>query len=333
MNEKGKALISVIIPVYNVENYLRRCLDSVVNQTYKNLEIILVDDGSTDSSGAICDEYALKDDRIKVIHKENGGLSSARNTGLDLMTGEYIAFVDSDDFIHIDMMKDMHYSLVINEADVCVCSFKEFEQEDAPDAYAPQELKMRTIGRDEALLMYDSGFGALMSSSCNKMYKKSVFKNIRFPLNRKCEDLATIYKVLFASERIVLLDNFYYLYIIRKNSIMHSAVRPTADVVKGFEEFIQYCKDNIDNQNFREKMVALLLKRKADTILEDYYYSVKRKTDKKHLNSIKEMYKEVRPQLKKMGVLRPQYRVFELNPFLFCCCVDIYYRFIGRNRN
>lgn len=332
MNKSEKMLISVIIPVYNVENYLRRCLDSVLNQTYKNLEIILVDDGSTDGSAAICDEYLLKDNRIKVFHKENGGQSSARNFALDIMQGEYICFIDADDLIHIDMIKDLYDCAVSNDADMSLCGIREFDEKNIPDYLKRQTVECKVVDRNNALLMYDGKYGIIMSSPCNKLYQKSVFENIRFPLKRKLEDLATIYKVYFNCKKIAVLSNVYYYYFMRINSTMHSAKRPTDEAVLGFDEFIQYCNENIKEEEFKNRMVTMLLKRKADTILEDYYYSVKRKTDKSVLKHIEDIYYNMRSQLKENGVLRPQYRIFELNPRLFCVCVDVYYRLIGRSR-
>ena len=122
--------ISVIVPVYNVEKYLDKCVESIVNQTYKNLEIILVDDGSTDSCPEICDEWAKKDNRIKVIHKPNGGLSSARNAGMDSMTGSYIQFVDSDDYIKSNMIEVMYGNIIKGDYDVCVCNYSFIDESD-----------------------------------------------------------------------------------------------------------------------------------------------------------------------------------------------------------
>ena len=119
---KNNDLISVIIPIYNVEKFLSFCIDSIVNQTYKNLEIILVDDGSTDNSGKICDEYALKDNRIKVMHKQNGGVSSARNVGLNIAKGKYIGFVDSDDYVENDMFEILHNLIIKNNVDISCCN-------------------------------------------------------------------------------------------------------------------------------------------------------------------------------------------------------------------
>ena len=119
-------LISVIIPVYNVEKYLKRCMDSVLKQTYSNIEIIIVDDGSTDTSGSLCDEYWKKDSRITVFHKENGGLSSARNFGLERVSGNYVCFIDSDDFIHENYISFMYDKIIKNDADICYCKSTKF---------------------------------------------------------------------------------------------------------------------------------------------------------------------------------------------------------------
>ena len=126
IGESMTDLVSVIVPIYKVEKYLGKCVDSIINQTYKNLEIILVDDGSPDNSGKICDEYAKKDNRIKVIHKENGGLSSARNAGLDVATGEFIAFVDSDDRIHLDFVEKLYRAIKEENADIASCYVESF---------------------------------------------------------------------------------------------------------------------------------------------------------------------------------------------------------------
>ena len=145
-------MISVIVPVYNVEKYLRQCLDSVLAQTYRELEIILVDDGSTDGSGAICDEYATRDSRIKVVHQQNGGLSSARNAGLDLATGEYVAFVDSDDYIHETMLELLYQALVENNADTVICNFERVDEKgDVISVRSLQPLANGVVSMEEAL--------------------------------------------------------------------------------------------------------------------------------------------------------------------------------------
>ena len=134
-------LISVIVPIYNVEKYLDRCVDSIINQTYKNLEIILVDDGSPDNCPQMCDDYAKKDSRIKVVHKENGGLSDARNVGMEVATGEYVSFIDSDDYISLDFYETLLETIVDNDSDIVECGVVKFYEDNSFDKYS-DDLKV-----------------------------------------------------------------------------------------------------------------------------------------------------------------------------------------------
>lgn len=149
---KVELAISIIVPVYNVEKYLNRCLDSILNQTFTDFELILVDDGSTDNSGIICDEYKTKDNRIKVIHKENGGLSSARNAGLDIARGRYIGFVDSDDFISKDMYQILYNEAEKNKADMIMCEFKKVDKNyEAINNNLYKKSDIKLLKKDEIL--------------------------------------------------------------------------------------------------------------------------------------------------------------------------------------
>ncbi len=165
-------LISVIIPVYNTQQYLKQCIDSVINQTYKNLEIILVDDGSTDDSPKICDEYTLKDNRIKVIHKQNGGVSSARNAGLKIAKGDYIGFVDSDDFIAPDMYETLCRELISTNTDLVICNWYIECDKWIENTVFPKE-KVLTI-QEAVKYLYRS------SSVCTRLFKKNTIENIFF---------------------------------------------------------------------------------------------------------------------------------------------------------
>ena len=171
MNKQN--LISVIVPIYNVEKYLKQCLDSIINQTYKNLEIILIDDGSTDNCGKICDDYALKDNRIKVIHKQNGGLSSARNIGLDTAKGEYIGFIDSDDYIEKDMYENMHNTALKTNTKLVICNwFKGNTNKWDKNKNFPDKNILTT---NEALEFFYNDMYVW-----NKLYKKDIVKKLRF---------------------------------------------------------------------------------------------------------------------------------------------------------
>ena len=167
-----KMKVSIIIPVYNVEAYLDRCLKSIVNQTYENLEIIIVDDGSPDKCPFICDSWQLKDDRIIVIHKENGGLSSARNTGLDIATGDYICFVDSDDYISLDMIETMLDAALTYSVDVVTCGRIRVANSTEEEMYSLPKGKLFT--GEKAIKELFCG-GAIEEAAWDKLYKKEIF--------------------------------------------------------------------------------------------------------------------------------------------------------------
>lgn len=217
-------LLSVIIPVYHVEKYLGRCIESILGQTYRNLEIILVDDGSDDRCGEICDEYAKKDARIIVIHKENGGLSDARNTGMKRTTGEYIAFADSDDYFHKDMYQMMMSELMKEKADVSICGY-EYVYEGKADNYGEIPGKYETIimdGREAQYRYYDSGLTLPLTVAWNKIYKRSLLDGIEYPKGKIYEDEYTTFRVLYKANKIVFMDIPFCRYFQRDDSIIGS---------------------------------------------------------------------------------------------------------------
>ena len=178
--------ISVIVPVYNVEQYLERCVESIVNQTYKNLEIILVNDGSTDNSGELCDELAKKDNRIKVVHKENGGLSDARNNGERESTGEYIIFIDSDDYIHHEMLNTLYNQIVEKNADVSICGVMNvYSNSETPQC---SDINMDFVCDKEGFLKEYLIGEKIPGSICNKLLKKSIADKLEFPVGKIYED-------------------------------------------------------------------------------------------------------------------------------------------------
>lgn len=209
-------LISVVVPCYNVEQYLPKCIDSILNQTYKNLEVWLVDDGSPDRCGEICDEYAKKDARIKVIHKKNGGLSDARNVALDAAKGEYIVFVDSDDYIAPNHIRGLYELLMEYHADIAVNPPCIFLQESTPRPY--EDDRTSVFSGTEALenMFYQK---QIETSAWGKMYKRSLFDGIRYPYGLYFEDNPTTYKLFFKSNCVVFQNHQSYFYLIRPNSI------------------------------------------------------------------------------------------------------------------
>lgn len=212
--------ISVIVAAYKVEDYLRKCVDSILSQTFKNLEVILVDDGSPDESGAICDEYALKDKRIRVIHKTNGGQSTARNKGLEIAQGDYIGFVDGDDWIEPSIYEVLLAEMIKESADIVQCGWFKVSQDgkkECPINEQFRELYTSDEGLDE--LIYSKG-GHLNTSVCCKLFKKEVAQNFRFTPVRAYEDDEYIFKTVSIASKIVCINNPLYNYLNRNGSTM-----------------------------------------------------------------------------------------------------------------
>lgn len=212
-------LISVIVPIYKVEEYLDECISSIVAQTYKNLEIILVDDGSPDNCGAICDDWAEKDSRIRVIHKENGGLSDARNAGLSMANGDYIAFVDSDDWIDLRMYEKLLLAMKREDCDLVACNILSCY----PERQVPYGCETYTVGGSEVFLsmLYDDT--RFPVSAWNKLYRRELWDDIRFPIGKICEDAFTTYLLVDKANKIAQIPEALYCYRIRENSIMTSS--------------------------------------------------------------------------------------------------------------
>lgn len=208
-------LISVIIPVYNVEKYLHRCLDSVIAQTYQNLEIICVDDGSIDDSGKICDQYAVRDARIKVIHQENQGLSAARNRGLDAAEGEYIAFVDSDDYILEGMYKKMLDKLLDYSVDLCVCQWQ-YEFSDGRQVVKKKNIDPTIYGCKTSLefarFLYRGNYeNGVVVAAWNKLYRRALLDKIRFE-GRIHEDEAFCGRIMAENISVYVMEEQFYVY-------------------------------------------------------------------------------------------------------------------------
>lgn len=211
-------MISVIVPVYNVEKHIHRCINSILSQSFTNFELILVDDGSSDSCGRICDDYKTKDRRVHVIHKNNGGLSDARNYGLDWAfnnsNSKWITFIDSDDWIVDNYLEILYNAAYLNKTRISSCTYK------------PTHGEKIDKGNAIIKVLYSEDFYCQQTtysiSACFKLYEKSLFSNIRFPVGRLSEDTFTTYKVLFSVDRIAFVDLPLYAYYLRNNSIMRS---------------------------------------------------------------------------------------------------------------
>lgn len=214
--------ITIIIPIYNVEKYLNATIESVVNQTYKNLEIILVDDGSPDSCPKICDEWAEKDSRIKVLHKKNGGVSSARNAGLDIATGDYIAFVDGDDYIDLDMYEIMLGHIVQYGADAASCGIVRENVNKPNEPWGSNDAEIEIYNNENLLKLVGRAFGILPVSICNKLFSRKSVSDIRFDTRFKyAEDLLFNYFTAKNTDKMVIQNALRYHYVSRSDSAMH----------------------------------------------------------------------------------------------------------------
>ncbi len=233
-------LISVILPIYNVAAYLERCVESILSQTYGNLEIILVDDGSTDDCGKICDSYAKKDSRIVVIHKKNGGLSDARNAGIEIAKGEYITFVDSDDYVDTDYVEYLYKLVCRYQTKMSICSHTVVYENGT--ILQKQTGEISCLNSEEVLerILYDEDIDL---SAWAKLYHKSLFEDIQFPVGRLFEDAATTYRFVHKSQKIAIgLESKLY-YMIRNNSISNcSFSRKKLDLITGTKEMAEFCE-------------------------------------------------------------------------------------------
>lgn len=211
-------LISVIVPIYNVEKYLDRCVGSIINQTYKNLEIILVDDGSPDNCPKMCDDYAKKDSRIKVVHKENGGLSDARNAGMKFATGEYVSFIDSDDYISLDFYKTLLQAIIDNDSDIVECSVVKFYENEKFDEYS-DDLKVTNYDTLDGLegLINENPF---KQHVWNKLYKTNIALDIPYAVGKLNEDEFWTYQIFGKAKKVTRINKTMYYYFQRGSSIM-----------------------------------------------------------------------------------------------------------------
>ena len=252
--------ISVIVAAYNIEEYLPRCLDSLLAQTYPNIQMIVVDDGSTDSTGKICDRYGEKYPKIQVIHRGNGGLSAARNTGLEIATGEYIGYVDGDDWIEPEMYEKMLFACENHGAEVAICAYKEIGNDAFSGDFSGKEY---VLSKDEALDTYvcDNRPYHIYNSVWSKLFRKDIVDGVLFPEGKKSEDILYTIRALLKCERCVFVDHPFYNYVVsREGSIMNQGL---AD--RRFEDEIPFWREQI--QIFRAAGRELLAKK-----AECYFY-------------------------------------------------------------
>ena len=278
MEVKELPLITVAVTCYNIKDYLKRSIESVCNQTYRNLEILLVDDGSTDGSGEVCDEYAKRDSRIRVIHKKNGGPSEARNMAIEQAKGNYVAFVDGDDWIDSNMYENMYLAIQKGNADLAVCSYKQVSVKHVQDTSTDTILYFE---QDEALESFikEEEEVQIQNAAWNKLFKKELLKELRFPVGKLYEEIVFTTKLLHMAKKVVYLNQCYYNYVVdRVGSIMNAGVnkRIFTDQIPLYYEKRKYLQSierqdlvNIHNFFFYKRMLLHYLELKK-TKPEDY---------------------------------------------------------------
>lgn len=236
-----KDLISIIVPTYNVENYLEKCVKSLIKQTYVNIEILLIDDGSTDNSGNLADSLALKDNRIRVYHKKNGGLSDARNYGIEKSRGKYVCFIDSDDYISLDLIETLYKELKQENADIAMSNRIHFYDsgKEIINFKGTEKMIFNNMQAVEEMNL----FNYFDMSSCGKIFKKDMFDKIKFPVGKLCEDYYIMYKIILSSNKIVYIPYTYYYYYQRNGSISKNK-KLNWDYLEASKEQMEYIKKN-----------------------------------------------------------------------------------------
>ena len=300
------AKVSVIIPVYNAEKYIERCIDSVVNQTYKNIEILLIDDGSSDNSPAICDNWAKNDSRIIVFHQQNSGVSAARNKGIELSIGDYISFVDSDDFIAENTIEKAVTAVDKNDADiVCFGVYRVNESEKIIES--TENIEEKTVSSKEALL--DLSRGKLHDYPCNKLYKRKLFDNIRYPVGKTFEDIATTYKLFLNSAKITYLPQELYFYRRRKGSIIHNMSSTSLN------DLFVFRKQRYDDLKLKYPEIAeACFDMTAISALNFYDASLWNSVNK---NSLNEAIKFLKTNSEKASKINSKIKLYIISPFLY----------------
>ena len=323
--ENLMSLISIIIPVYNTEKYLCDCIESILNQTYSLFELILVDDGSTDSSPLICDEYAKRDDRIVVVHKKNNGVSSARNTGIDICKGKYVSFVDSDDFLHPDFLKTLYELSISNNADISQCCIKFVNKYDSRLLRSSIKCNVESIHSEDALLRCVYSDNPLCYCiACVKLFSREVIKNIRFEELTNAEDIKFCIDAFCASNKIVVCDSKMYFYFKHEGSATTSNRLLSDNLIKVFDQYMYKCHQLIKNTDMLNACDEGAFICKVDSIVEDYWIAFRFK-NKERMDDLLLLYEQyVTLNAEKRYKLRWKYKIFDLSPSLFIVCRYIY---------
>lgn len=296
--------VSIIIPIFNCEKHLRRCLGSVISQSFKNIEIILVNDGSTDNCGTICDEYASVDPRVLVIHQQNQGLSGARNSGLKVVTGDYLTFVDSDDFLNQTLIETLLNLCLSNQSEVAQCAFKKgcsstFKRN-------TKNIRINKYSNREALLSKK----LKVATACGKLYAKHLFDNITFPFGKAYEDEFTTYKLIYSSKYVSITNQKLYYYFQSTGSIMRNNERELSlDFIDAYNERMDFFKSRDETVLYERSKELFCL-----SLMLTY---IKCKRNRDNTNDKEEMFNIYKQQFKKLKHYKPVNLLYKLMFSLF----------------
>ncbi|HFI0568222.1 TPA: glycosyltransferase family 2 protein [Streptococcus suis] len=253
-----KDLVSIIVPIYNVEKFLPRCIESICNQTYENIEILLINDGSTDESEQICVDFMARDPRIRYFLKENGGLSDARNYGIERACGKYLAFIDSDDFVESDFILRLYDALVQQNASVAIAGFSKVDENGTILKKEQLENEELVLTGREVCKKLHSEKGQVFVVAWNKLYKKELFTNLKYAKGKLHEDEYLAYQLFYEIERIAIVEEFLYYYVERRESITRTQMTDLR-----FECLIEYQLLRIDFFNSKNDSELLTLNQQA----------------------------------------------------------------------
>ena len=294
LNKSKSMDISIVVPVYKVEKYIHRCIKSILNQSYSSFNLVIVDDGSPDNCGKICDEYAKKDTRIHVIHKSNGGLSDARNAGIDWAIknsdSKWITFIDSDDWVHPQYLEKMISSAEETNCNVCIVRYK---KTNVPENYIVSKNNYRVFDTQQFYCCNTAN----ATVAWGKLFKKSKFETIRFPVGRLHEDEYTTYKILFNYKKIVYIDEPLYYYFINSNSIMGSRWTPRRlDLLEAIEQNLVFFSEHnffqayLNRLEMMKKSICVYMDEINKSSNDEYkkrYYPLLRKKLRKNIKVCK----------------------------------------------
>lgn len=312
MNVSSNDLLSVILPVYNVEKYLTKSVTSIINQTYKNIEIILIDDGSTDSSGEICDQLALTDNRITVIHQENRGLAAARNAGLDSASGKWIAFLDSDDWVANEM-----YEKLISACEETGCELSFCDSVDAHEGQEPTQVVVNNC--EPQLMTIDEYLRLLINKDkarlevWNKVWKRELIDETRYVPGQVSEDIHFNREVLQRLERIAYVPEHLHYYLVQRPGSTATSFKVKR--LYAFEEYSTWMVDYYTKQEYHKK--SLIAATAANFAIAVYLDSIKNHAPKSSIKLIKQYYEMYRCQVEERNLLSLKHILFSVSPFIY----------------